>query len=168
MPNLPFPISHRLWFLVGALWCAALIAIALYFQYAVGLEPCPLCIFQRVAFIAVGLILLLGFLLNPRANLRRVIAGLASVAALVGASIAARHVWLQNLPADQVPECGPDLAFMLEVFPWQEMLATVLSGSGECAEVQWSLLGLTMPGWSLVWLLVLAAGAGYLGFVQDR
>ena len=157
-------LSHRFAYLIGALLCAALIATALYFQYAAGLQPCPLCILQRVAFIAVGVLLLLGFLHNPRGWGRPVYGGLASMSALLGATIAARHMWLQNLPPGQVPECGPDLTFMLEAFPLQKALGLILRGSGECAEVQWSLLGLTMPGWSLVWLLGLALWSLFIAF----
>ena len=155
-------MTTRPLFLAGFLLCAALIAAAVYFQYAAGLEPCPLCIFQRVAFIAVGVILLAGFLHNPRGWGRRVYGGLAGVAALFGAAVAGRHLWLQNLPEGQVPECGPGLAFMLEAFPLQKALGLILRGSGECAEVQWALLGLTMPGWSLVWLVGLVGLSGFI------
>ena len=155
-------MTTRPLFLAGFLLCAALIAAAVYFQYAAGLEPCPLCIFQRVAFIAVGVILLAGFLHNPRGWGRRVYGGVAGVAALLGAAVAGRHLWLQNLPEGQVPECGPGLAFMLEAFPLQKALGLILRGSGECAEVQWALLGLTMPGWSLVWLVGLMGLSGFI------
>ena len=148
-------ITYRTLSLAGFLICAALIAIALYFQYAEGLAPCPLCIFQRVAFIALGVVFLLGFLHNPGGWGRKGYSGLAALIGLTGAGIAARHVWLQNLPADQVPECGPGLDFMLEVMPLTKMLETVFKGSGECAEVLWTLFGISMPGWSLIWLILL-------------
>ena len=155
-------MTNRFPFLAGFLLCAALIAAALYFQLVAGLAPCPLCILQRVAFIAVGVILLFGFLHNPRGWGLRVYGGLAGIAALLGVAVAARHVWLQNLPAGQVPECGPGLTFMLEAFPLQKALDLILRGSGECAEVQWTLFGLTMPGWSLLWLVVLAAWSFFI------
>ena len=143
----------------GALLCVALVAIALYFQHADGLEPCPLCIFQRVAFIAVAVILFAAAAHNPRRLGRRVYAACAAVAAALGAAVAARHVWLQSLPPERVPECGPGLGYLLDAFPLQRALSLVLRGSGECAEVQWKLVGLSMPAWSLVWLVLLAAGA---------
>lgn len=149
-------MTNRPLFLSGFLICTALIATALYFQHIAGLAPCPLCIFQRVAFIIVGIFLLGGFLHNPHGWGRRVYGGVAAGVAVLGAAVAGRHVWLQNLPADQVPECGPGLAFMFEAFPLQKALGMVLRGSGECAEVQWSLFGLSMPAWSLVWLVALA------------
>lgn len=149
-------MTHRYCFLFGFLCCTTLIVVALYFQHIAGLEPCPLCILQRIAFIAVGAIMLLGGLHNPLGWRRHVYAVSAALLALIGATVAARHVWLQNLPAGQVPECGPGLTFMLEAFPLRDALALVLRGSGECAEVQWRLLGLSMPAWSLVWLLLLA------------
>lgn len=152
-------MTVRLTFLAGFVLCAVLIGAAVYFQYVAGLAPCPLCILQRAAFIGVGAVALAGFLHGPRGWGRRVYGGLAGAVATAGAAVAARHVWLQNLPEGQTPECGPGLAFMLDAFPLTEALALILRGSGECAEVQWSLLGLTMPGWSLVWLAALAVGA---------
>jgi disulfide bond formation protein DsbB len=148
-------MTIRILSLTGFITCAALIAIALYFQHVEGLDPCPLCIFQRIAFIAMGFVFLVCFLHNPRSIGRKLYGLLASIAGLIGISIAARHVWLQNLPADQVPECGPGLDYMLEVFPFTKMLETVFKGSGECAEVSWTLAGISMPGWSLIWLVIL-------------
>ena len=155
-------MTNRFLFLSGFLLCAILIAVALYFQYAAGLAPCPLCIVQRVAFMVTGLVLLAGCLHNPRGWGRRIYGGIGGVAGLLGVAVAARHVWLQNLPADRVPECGPGLEFMLQAFPLQKVLGLVLRGSGECAEVQWSLLGLSMPGWSLVWLVALVLLCGFI------
>ena len=148
-------MSNRILFLAGFGLCTLLIVIALYFQYSAGLEPCPLCIFQRVAFIVMGVVFLIGFLHNSRGAMRRVYGALATLVGVTGAAIAGRHVWLQNLPEDQVPECGPGLEFMLEALPFQKMLETVLKGSGECAEVLWTLFGISMPGWSLIWLVML-------------
>ena len=152
-------INRRLGFTLGAALVAGLLAAALYLQHAVGLAPCPLCILQRMAFFAVGAFCLLGALF-PGQLIGRLAAGGICLSALSGAALAARHVYLQNLPADQVPECGPGLDFILNTFPFRRALDLILSGSGECAEIQWQFLGLTLPGWSLVWLLVFAvAGA---------
>lgn len=155
-------MTDRIAFAAGFGLCAALLGTAFYFQYVAGLAPCPLCILQRLAFMAVGAIMLVGFLHGPRGWGRRVYGGLAGLAGLLGAAIAGRHVWLQNLPEEATPECGPGLEFMLNAFPLQQALSLILRGSGECAEVQWTLLGLTMPGWSLVWLVALALGSFYI------
>lgn len=156
-------MTHRLLFFIGFALCSGLIATALYFQYQAGLEPCPLCIFQRVAFIVMAVFFLLGGLHNSRGLMRLIYAGLAGVAGVAGILIAGRHVWLQNLPADQLPECGPGLEFMLEVLPFSKMLETVLKGSGECADVLWTLGGLSMPAWSLLWLVILTLLAMLVG-----
>ncbi|WP_424947715.1 disulfide bond formation protein B [Candidatus Spongiihabitans sp.] len=142
---------------IGFIACASLIAIALYFQHIESLDPCPLCIFQRVAFIGMGVVFLATFLHNPASAGRRLYGLLAAVFGVLGLGIAARHVWLQSLPAHQVPECGPGLDYMLEVFPLRKMLETVFKGSGECAEVSWTWFGISMPGWSLIWLAILTA-----------
>lgn len=137
-------------FLAGFLTCLAMLLIAGYFQFIENMEPCPLCILQRVMVLVAGLIFLVGAIHNPVNTGRRLYGFLLTVAAGIGASISARHVWLQSLPADQTPSCGPGLNFMLENFPISQALDLVLRGSGECAEVSWRLLGLSIPGWTLV------------------
>lgn len=162
----PFAWSFRLQFLFGFLCCAGLLAYAVFAQYGQLFEPCPLCIFQRVAMAVTGLIGLLGALFAPKGALGRGIFGLLAVASAgVGAGIAARHVWLQHLPPEQVPACGPGLSFMLESTPSSlDVVKKVLQGSGECAEVNWTFLGHSMPEWTLLCFVLLAAGALVAGF----
>jgi len=147
MITIPAP---RTLFIIGFLFCSGLIATALYFQHGLNMEPCPLCILQRVAVIAIGLIFLIAALINPRSLGLRLIGLLTIIAAAAGLAVSGRHVWLQGLPEDEVPACGPGLDYMLDTFPLAETLDMVLQGSGECAEVSWRLLGLSMPGWMLV------------------
>lgn len=165
----PFRWSFRAQFLLGFFACAALLAYALYSQYYGGLMPCPLCTFQRGAFIVLGAVFLIGALHAPNGQGgRRVYAVFALIAAGLGIAVAGRHVWLQHLPADQVPACGPDLSFMMEAFPLADVLRKVFTGSGECAEVDWTFLGLSMPEWSLIWFLGLAGWALYAGFRRSK
>lgn len=139
------------WYWVGLLGCAALLSIAyFYFQRQLGLPPCPLCMFQRGCLVGVAFFCLLGIIFRPKKFGSKVLALGASIFCSFGLAIAGRQVWLQHLPADQVPECGPDLAFMLDSFPLMETIQTVLSGSGECAEVMWRFLGLSMPEWMII------------------
>lgn len=156
--------SFRARFLLGFVVCAALLAYGFYLQLHDGLEPCPLCIFQRVAFAALGLVFLIGALHAPPGKGRRVYGVLALLAAGGGIAIAGRHVWLQNLPPDQVPVCGPGLDYMLDAMPIAGVIRKVLTGSGECANVDWSFLGLSMPAWSLVCFVVLAGWAAFAAF----
>jgi disulfide bond formation protein DsbB len=134
-----------------------LMAYALYAEHVLGLEACPLCVFQRVAFIATGLVFLAGGLHRPAGLSARLYGFTGAAASAVGAGIAARHFYIQNLPADQVPACGPGLDYIMDAFPLLDALALVFTGSGECAEVNWSFLGLSMPGWTFIWFLLLAA-----------
>jgi disulfide bond formation protein DsbB len=152
-------MNPRVGNLLGFAACAGMMAFALFAQYVLGLEPCPLCIFQRVAVIGLGLWFLLAALHPAGVIGRWVYAVLLALTALLGAGVAGRHLWLQSLPADKVPACGPGLDFMLETFPFTEVLTIVLSGSGECAEVSWRLLGLSMPAWTLIGI----AGLGVFG-----
>ena len=157
--------SFRTSYLLGFLACAGLIGFALFSQFQWGLEPCPLCIFQRVAFAALGVVFLLGALHAPRGRGGRAAWGvLALLAALAGTLVAGNHVRLQMLPADQVPACGPGLGYMMEMLPVTGVIQKVMTGSGECADVDWSFLGLSMPAWSLAWFLLLGAWAAWSAF----
>ncbi len=136
--------------LAGFVVCSGLMAYALYAQYQLFLEPCPLCVFQRMAVIAMGILFLLSAVHNPSAAGRRVYTALQAVAAGAGIVVAGRHVWLQNMPADQVPACGPGFNYIMESFPFSEALSMIFKGSGECADVDWLFLGLSMPTWVLI------------------
>ncbi len=122
-----------------------LIIAAYYFQFIDNLEPCPLCIFQRLVFAAMALLFLLAAVHNPKANGQKYYNLSTLLVTLVGVYIAANHVWLQHLPADQVPTCGPGLNYLLDTLPLGEALDHVLRGSGECAKVSWRMLGFSMP-----------------------
>ena len=155
-------LSRRAGNALGAVICAGMMAFALYAEHGLRLEPCPLCVLQRIAVMATGLVFLLAALHNPGRTGARIYGLLIALTAGAGAGTAARHVWLQNLPPDEVPACGPGLDYMLDAFPFLETLDMIFSGSGECAEVSWRLLGLSMPTWVLIGCAVLAI-AGLLG-----
>jgi len=141
--------------LLGFACCLGLMAYALYAEHVLMLAPCPLCILQRLAVIALGIVFLVAALHGTHGAGRHVYAALIAVATLAGAAVAGWHVWLQNLPADQVPTCGPGLDYMLESFPLADVLKMVFSGSGECASVDWQFLGLSMPAWVMIDVLVI-------------
>lgn len=149
-------ISIRQFYGILLLIVIALVGFALFAQYQWGLEPCPLCMVQRVAFIGIGVVLLPAVLVAPTGWGRWPVSLAGFLLAALGAGIASRHLWLQSLPADQVPACGPGLDFILDAFPLNEAIGLILGGSGECAEQLWSFLGLSMPGWALVWFLLFA------------
>jgi len=151
----PFRWSYRVSFLVGFLICAGLLGFALYAEYELGMNPCPLCIFQRVGFLVMSVFFLLGALHAPRGRVRWVYTGGALLAAIFGIVVAGRHLWVQSLPADQIPSCGPPLDYMFSAFPLARVLQLVFTGSGECAKVE-PILGLPMPAWSLLWFVLLA------------
>lgn len=138
--------------LLLAIWlgCTALIAIALYMQYQMDLIPCALCMTQRVFIIAVGIVALAAWLHKPGSRGVRIYAATGIVLSIIGGAFSSRHVWLQSLPEDLAPACGPSLGYLLETVPLTETLGVLLQGDGNCAESQWSLLGLTIPAWTLV------------------
>lgn len=152
-------MSARVLNLAGFLCCAALLGYALYVQSVLGVDPCPLCIFQRIGIAALGVVFLVAGLHVPRGWGARVYGVLLALAALATMAIAARHVWIQHLPEDQVPSCGAGLSFMFEEFPLGDVIRKVLTGSGECHQVNWTFLTLSMP----TWVLLAAAGFGALG-----
>ena len=132
------------------LGCVGCLVFSYYVQHYQGFEPCPLCIFQRLALLAVALVSLAAALHNPREWGAKIYGVLLALVAGGGAGIAARHVWLQHLPPEETPRCGPSLEYMLEAFPLNETIREVLTGSGECAKVDWTLLGFSMPQWTLL------------------
>lgn len=148
----------------GALACGGLLGYALFAQHVLGLEPCPLCVFQRVAVLALGFVFLAAYAHNPGRTGTRIYGGLALVAAGAGIGVAWRQLWLQNLPPDQVPECGPGLNFIMDVFPLWDAIGMVLKGSGDCAKVDWTFLGLSMAGWVVISLAGLASIAAWNNF----
>jgi len=158
----------RLGYALGFLACAGLLGFAYYLQYYEFQDPCPLCILQRIAFMALAAIFLVAALHGPGRTGAIVYGGMLVVIAAIGAAIAARHVWLQSLPRNQIPECGPGLEYLLKRFPLTQALEKILSGSGECAEVSWTFLGLSIAGWSLAWFLLLGALAMFLALAGMR
>lgn len=132
-------------------------SFALFFlQRHMGFSPCPLCIFQRIGLMVMGGFALIAALLNPKSMALRLILWIGSLAGILWAAIVAgRHVWLQHLPADQVPSCGPGLDYWLDTLPMQQVLKEVFAGSGECASIEWTFLGLSIPEQSLILFSIL-------------
>jgi protein dithiol:quinone oxidoreductase len=161
--------TPRVMFGAGAVVCAALLAFGYYLQYVQGLEPCPLCMVQRFFFYLVLAVMLVGTLHAPSSALpKRIYGSAAALFALGGAAVATRQVWLQHLPADKVPQCGPDLEFMLKNLPLSRTLEKLFTGTGECAVVDWSFLGLSIAEWSLAWFAALFCYALWLAFRSSR
>jgi disulfide bond formation protein DsbB len=153
---------RRLVTVLLALACFLMFGYALYAQYHDDLKPCPLCIFQRVAVIGLGLALLVAAALPQRWHIPgNASAVLVAVVGLAGMTVSARHLYIQAQPPGTVPSCGASLDYMWEIFSVAEVLGKVLKGSGECGRVDWTLLGLSMPGWVLIGLLLLTT-AGVL------
>jgi disulfide bond formation protein DsbB len=146
--------SRRLGNLLGFIACAALIGSAYYLQLAKGVEPCPLCIMQRVAVFATGIAFLVAALHHPSRIGARIYGAVIAALALVGAGVAGRHVWLQYMPADKRPACGPGLEYLLGTFGPFEGVRRILHGSGECGVVDFTLLGLSLPHWTLLAFIV--------------
>ncbi len=131
----------------------ALLGYALYTEHYLGLVPCPLCLTQRFFFALTGLVALIALLHNPRSWAARLYGLLLVICAGLGAGVAGRQVWMQFLPEDQVPACGPTLEYMLDAFPFSEALKLLFMGDGNCAEVHWTFLGMSMPTWALIWFV---------------
>lgn len=146
----------RIWNALGAAACLAMLAFAIYSEKVLGLAPCPLCMFQRVGVLALGIVFLLAAMHNPGRVGGYIYAALIVMAAGTTVAVAARHVYVQSLPPGTVPACGASLDFMLDVFPLLEVVRKVMTGGGECARIDWRFLGLSMPAWVLV-------SAGFLG-----
>jgi len=142
--------NSRKFFIVIFTICIGLLIFGLYLEHVHGLEACPLCIFQRIAYTVIIFIALIGAIHNPRNLLQNIYKLLMVISSITGAAIAGRQIWLQHLPPELVPECGPGLDYMFNVFPFGEALKMIFAGSGECAEVKWRFIGLSIAEWSLI------------------
>jgi disulfide bond formation protein DsbB len=149
--------NRRLLNFAGFIACVALLGYAYYTQYKLGLEPCPLCIFQRIGIAALGVVFLIAGLHSPRGWGASVYAVLMGLASLATAGVAIRHLYVQSLPPGTIPACGAPLDVLLQFTPVTEVIRKVLTGSGECSQVNWKFLGLAMPAWVLIWALILGA-----------
>lgn len=152
-------IANNWLYLAGFLFACGLMGFGLYLQYIEHQDPCPLCMVQRAIFIAILVLFLLAATHGPRRLGARLYAALIGLLSITGIAVAARHIWIQHLPPDQVPACGPGLDYMLETMPMARVLKELLHGSGECAAKGWSLLGFGIPEWSLLCYLALGAWA---------
>lgn len=161
-------LSRRWLYLAGALIIAGLFGAALYLEYVLHQDPCPLCMIQRFVFIAMLVLFAIAALHNPNKLGANIYALLIGVFALFGIGVASRHIWIQHLPKDQVPACGPGLDYMLENFPMSQVLKELMHGSGECAAKGWNFLGLGIPEWSLLWYVLLGAWAIYIALRVRR
>ena len=160
-------LNSRLIYLVMFLACAGLIGFALYLQHSLGLEPCPMCILQRYAFILVGLIALVAAIHNPALLGRRIYGGLLVVMAATGGGVAIRHVYLEHNPP-KIFDCGADVGFMLESFPLTEALPMIFRGTGDCTKVVWRFLGLSIAEWSLICYVLLIVAAVVAATIKRR
>lgn len=164
----PFRWSFRAQCAAGFFVCAALYAYAIFVQFELGIEPCPLCIFQRIALIVMAILFLVSAIQNPQARGRRVYALLLLLAAGIGVGIAARHLWVQHQPPDLMAGCAPGWSYMISNFPISKALKMAFTGSADCAQVSWTFLGVSMPFWTLVCYVLLGAGAIWAGFRERK
>ena len=170
MPNLPiiYRLTTQYGFLLLGLSCTLLIAIALYMQYQMDLIPCALCMTQRVFIIAIGLAGFTAWFHRPDIIGVRAYTLTGMVLALIGGAFSSRHIWLQSLPHDLAPACGPSLSYLIETVPFIEALTVLLQGDGNCAESVWSFLGLTIPGWTLIAFIGLFSVNGFILWTHSR
>ena len=157
-------VSNRWLYLAGALFPSGLMGFAMYLQYVKHQDPCPLCMVQRVVFIVLLIVFAIAAVHGPKRTGERIYAALITLLSLSGMAVAGRHIWIQNLPKDQVPACGPGLDYMLETMPMGDVFQKLMHGSGECAEKGWTFLTLGIPEWSLLCYLGLGVWALLIAF----
>jgi len=163
-PMLNKLFAGRSGYLLGFLGSFGLVALALLIQQKYHLEPCPLCISQRIAFMALGVLFLIAAIHNPQKTGRRIYGVLQVIAALAGAGIAVRHIWVQSHANEIMAECGVGFDYMFENFPLSKALQLVFKGTGDCAKIDWTMFGLTIPQLSLLAFIGLAIYGTFLAF----
>ncbi len=162
LPYFDHPQFSRHCYLLLWVGSIVLIAIALFMQYQMDLIPCALCMTQRVFIIAIGIVALAAWLHQPKTAGAKVYPITGIILAIIGGGFSSRHIWLQSLPEDLAPACGPSLSYLLDTVPFLEALTVLLQGDGNCAESVWSFLGLTIPGWTLVAFIGMLATNGVI------
>lgn len=140
-------VNTERWAALICIGAGGILCVGLLLEFALGLDPCPLCMMQRIWFALTGIVALIGLAHNPRWGIYPLVSALCAV---VGGGFALRQLWLQSLPADQVPSCGPDLAYMIDVFPLSDLLTAMTSGTGDCAVVHDVIPVMSIPGWALL------------------
>jgi disulfide bond formation protein DsbB len=160
--------SGRTGYLLGFLASFGLVGIGLFIQQKYHLEPCPLCISQRIAFMAVGVAFLVAAIHNPATLGRRFYGVLQFIAALAGAGIALRHIWVQNHASEIMAECGVGFDYMFENFPLQKALQLVFKGTGDCAKIDWTMFGMTIPQLSLIAFISMVIYAAFLAVLKKN
>ncbi len=160
-------LSPRQVFAAIAASCFGLIGFGLVLQHHVGLEPCPMCILQRYAFLSIGVVALVAALHGPVGAGVRVYGFLVGALAVAGGSVSVRQSLLQRFPKPELAaNCGADLDFLLGNFPLAQALPKIFAGTGDCAKVEWSLLGLSIAEWAFVWFALLLATGAWLAFLR--
>ena len=149
---------RRLSNLMGFVICAALMAYAYYAQFHEGLEPCVLCIFQRIAVIGLGILFLIAFLHHPRVVGARIYAILLLLTAAAGSAVSIRHIYVQHLPSWMAPPCGPGFNYLFQTLPLNKFIIKAFTGTADCSRITWRFIGLTMPEWMLIWFVILGVG----------
>ena len=159
--------SSRPFFAALFVACAGLLAFAIYLQEVVGLEPCPMCILQRYAFVVIGITALVAAIHGPRRGVAlKAYGSLVALFAIVGAGVAIRHSYLQHFPP-KMESCGTDLEFLVNTFPISQALPKIFAGTGSCSKVDWTLLGLSIPEWALMWFAIFLAVSLWVAFRRE-
>lgn len=161
-------LQGRIPYFLGAAASFGLVGLAIFLQVRNNLDPCPLCISQRIAFMALGVTFLLAALHNP-AGLWRKLHGLLQLgAAVTGATVAARHIWVQAHPGQTMSECGVGFDYMIHQFPMSKAVRLIFQGTGECSVIDWTLFGITIPELSLIAFITMGIYAIVLAFAKGR
>ncbi len=149
--------------ILGALACATMMGVALFAQFGLHLQPCNMCILQRICVVSLGLVFLAAALHDPATPGARLYSVFIAAAALAGVAVSGRHIWMSMQPLGSLPSCGADFYTMVQMIPITDVVAKIWNGGGECQMVPWRLLGLSMQ----TWVLIGAAGLGSIGVAAN-
>ena len=161
-------LSARAGYLLGFVASFSSVGLALWIQTRYQLNPCPLCISQRMVLMGLGLLFLTAAIHNPSQLGRKIYAALHVMVAIGGACVAIRHWWLQAHRDSMVADCGVGFDYMFENFPLRKALTLVFRGTGDCAAIDWTYLGLSIPQMALITFIGFTGFALYLANLKQK
>lgn len=161
-------MSNRITALFGLVACICVLSTAYYLEQQYMLASCPLCILQRVIFMAMAVVFAYGCIGKLAGGMRYVYSSSLIIFSTLGMAIAGRQLWLQYFAPPQKLSCSASIQRLMELYPIFDVLKIILTGSGECAAIDFTILGLSIAAWSFGLFTLISAAMIYVLYLQKK